>query len=83
MELYQILSLLFGSTTLASLVVAWNSRKAQVQITESNALQEMQKAYRDFVSDQRAEVDELKSEIHKLRQELQEYKSKCKHCKAT
>lgn len=81
MQLFEILSLLFGSTTVVSIYVAWTSRKAQVLITESNALQEMQKAYRDFVSDQRAEVEELKAEIQKLRQELNEYKSKCKHCK--
>lgn len=80
--IYQLLTMLFGGTTVVGFVVAWKSRKAQVQITETNAVQELQKAYRDFIADQRAEVEDLKKEVLRLRTELEQYKSQCKHCKA-
>lgn len=82
MSLPEILNLLLGGTTITGFIIAWKSRNAQVQITETNAIQELQKAYRDFIADQRTEVDELKKEVVRLRTELEQYKSQCKHCKA-
>ena len=82
MTLPEILNLLLGGTTLTGFYIAWKTRNAQVQITETNAIQELQKAYRDFIADQRTEVDELKKEVVRLRTELEQYKSQCKHCKA-
>lgn len=82
MAIPEILNLLLSGTTLTGFYIAWKTRNAQVQITETNAIQELQKAYRDFIADQRIEVDELKKEVVRLRTELEQYKSQCKHCKA-
>lgn len=79
MQLSELLNYLLGGATLTSAYIAFKSRKAQVQITESNALQEMQKAYSVFVADHRAEVIQLKAELDKLRNELNEYKNQCWH----
>lgn len=90
--IYQFLTMLLGGTTFVGFFVAWKSRKAQVEITEGNALQEMQKAYRNFVADQsliiqsikadhQKEVDDLKKEVQSLRQEIEKQKNQCKHCK--
>ena len=80
MQLSEILNIFLGGTTLVSSIVAWNSRKAQVLITDSTATQEMQKAYREFVADQRQEVADLKLEVQSLRSELNDYKIKCHAC---
>ncbi|MEE1899592.1 hypothetical protein V1389_14680 [Flavobacterium rakeshii] len=82
MNFSEILNFIFGSTTLASVYVAWSSRKAQVQITESQAIQELQKAYATFVQDTLQRNAEMKAEIKSLRDELQGWKNKCQHCKA-
>ncbi|KGO84431.1 MULTISPECIES: hypothetical protein [Flavobacterium] len=82
MDISHLLNLFFGSTTLVSVYVAWSSRKAQVQITESTAIQELQKAYATFVQDTNQRHTEMKTEISSLRLELQGWKNKCQHCKA-
>lgn len=87
MQLLELLPIIFGGTTIIGFYIAWSTRKAQVQITESNALQEMQKAYREFVSDQQREYAELKLKFEALEKEHLELKAemvrqrkKCSHC---
>ncbi|WP_417350323.1 hypothetical protein [Flavobacterium alkalisoli] len=82
MSLPEILNLLLSGTTITGFIIAWKSRNAQVQITETNAIQELQKAYRDFIADNRAEVEDLKKEVLRLRTELEQHKNQCRNCKA-
>ena len=89
-----LLPYIIGGAGIVGLYVSWNSRKAQVQITESNALQEMQKAYETFVTNNREQYAdlmkdnaELKAKLemleakHKvLQEEFDKQKNKCRLC---
>jgi predicted RNase H-like nuclease (RuvC/YqgF family) len=95
MQTSEIINYFLGSTTLASIYIAWKSRKSEIKKAEANALETIQTVYDKFAKDTDERIDRLTQEITKLRhenealkntqmqiyKELQEYKKKCGHCK--
>jgi predicted RNase H-like nuclease (RuvC/YqgF family) len=95
MELSNILNYLLGSTTLASIYIAWKSRKSEIKKAEANALETIQLVYDKFAKDTDERIDRLTREIthlrtenqelkrnqHEILKDLNEYKQKCHSCK--
>jgi predicted RNase H-like nuclease (RuvC/YqgF family) len=95
MEISQLLNYLLGSTTLASIYIAWKSRKSEIKKAEANALETIQLVYDKFAKDTDERIDRLTREISSLRKEneelknnqkeilkeLSDYKKKCDRCK--
>lgn len=95
MQTAEIINYFLGSTTLASIYIAWKSRKSEIKKAEANALETIQSVYDKFAKDTDERIDRLTQEITKLSKEnnelkitqqqiykeLQEYKKKCGHCK--
>lgn len=75
-----IITALFGGTGVVSFIAAKRERKAQVQVTEASALQEMQKSYAQFVLDNEKVIDGFRKELSEVKSELQQYKKQCGAC---
>lgn len=95
MEISNLLNYLLGSTTLASIYIAWKSRKSEIKKAEANALETIQLVYDKFAKDTDERIDRLTKEITSLREEntllrntqeiiikeLNVYKKKCESCR--
>ncbi len=74
------LPVLLGAGGVVSLLIARKERKAAANLSNTNAVDIMQKVYRQFVKDTALEINELKEEIKMLRKVVENYRSTCSGC---
>lgn len=84
----EILNYLLGSTTLASVYVAWKSRKSEIKKAEAGALENMQTVYDKFTEQTEKRFLLMQETIEKQAEEIQTFKNKleqqlniCQNCK--
>jgi len=65
MTLAEILNYIFGSTTLVSIYIAWQSRNSEIKKAEADALDRMQVVYDKLVEHTDKELDKLRQIIIK------------------
>lgn len=94
MPLSEILTYLFGSTTLVSIYIAWRSRNSELKKSEANALEsidniydkmslrvdkEMEK-YQKIIDKQDLNIKKQDEEINGIKKLLNQYVSQCSIC---
>lgn len=75
-----IIGYLFGGTGIIAFLSERKKRKAEAQVTEANAVAEMQKSYTQFVQDTNAIISELRKELESFKSDLKKYKDQCQKC---
>ncbi len=92
--LKEVMPYLIGSGGLVFYVLSIKERKANIKateataeqtysqskVTDTTALQELQKAYREYVIDNEKVLQELRNEISNIKIELKKYVNQCTLC---
>jgi hypothetical protein len=85
--LFQLLTLLFGGTTVLSVADAWNSRKAKERSErakatsdEADSIKATGEIYAYLTEITRRELSTMAEKIEKLETIVEEYKLKCGEC---
>lgn len=76
----EILTYVFGSTTLVSVYVAWTTRKSQISIAKADAVDKVADVYLKLTTQTEKRFSEMDAEIQSVKRELQLYKMQCGKC---
>lgn len=80
MQISEILTIFFGSTTITSLVIAWKSRKYEVNKVKTDAVDKMADVYKKMSEQTEKRLDEMQQTIDSLRKDLNLYVNQCAKC---
>lgn len=89
-----LMNYILGTTTLASLFLAWKSKNSEIKKAEASALEIIQGVYDKFCIDTDKKFERMQNEIQLvkeenyqfkslvtgLQKEVEQYKIKCSHC---
>jgi flagellar biosynthesis chaperone FliJ len=78
--LLQLFPAVLGGSGIISLMLARKERRAAANLSNTNAVDIMQKVYQQFVKDTALEINQLREEIKRLRTVVENYKNTCQEC---
>jgi len=70
----------FGAGGFMSLMLARKERRANVDLTDGNAIKVMQAVYKEFAKDTALEIGQMKEEIRMLREVIKKQQTDCAAC---
>jgi len=75
-----IFGAVFGGGGLISLILARKERRANIDLTDGNAVKVMQEVYKEFAKDTALEIGQMKEEIRMLREVIKKQQIDCAAC---